>query len=144
MLTLTEADHALVAAAMAPLDQIPETVLFPVTSAAITKSGQIFVGSNVFHFTGGPCAEHVVFGSAALQGFRPRDLVTIVAMKKETRKVINPCGKCRQMMRDFCSEIRVIVVDDEGNYKIAGVKELLPFAYAGRSEEEFRVTETLV
>src|SRR5690242_2721178 len=39
-----------------------------VGAAARAADGRIFGGMNVFHFTGGPCAELVVIGIAAAQG----------------------------------------------------------------------------
>jgi cytidine deaminase len=35
-----------------------------VASAAMSSDGRIFTGVNIFHFTGGPCAEMVAIGVA--------------------------------------------------------------------------------
>jgi cytidine deaminase len=42
-------------------------------SAARAKDGGIVVGVNVFHFTGGPCAELVVLGRAVADGATEQD-----------------------------------------------------------------------
>src|SRR5690242_1035495 len=64
--------------------------LHTVGAAARAADGRIFVGMNVFHFTGGPCAELVVIGAAAAQG--AHDLRTIVAVGDRDRGLLAPCG----------------------------------------------------
>lgn len=95
-------------------------------SAALAEDGRIFTGVNVHHFTGGPCAELVVLGVAAAAG--PPKLTHIVAVANEGRGVINPCGRCRQVLVDLHPGIKVIV-NDGGASKVVGVKDLLPVMY---------------
>ena len=42
--------------------------------------------------------------------------------------VINPCGRCRQHMFDYYPDIKVIITDGK-ELRVAGVDELIPFAY---------------
>lgn len=109
-----------------------------VASAARSNAGVTFVGVNVYHFTGGPCAELVVLGVAATAGVLAKDLSTIVAVGRTPSKelggeptidVISPCGRCRQVLMDYNPEIRVLIVDDGGNLVPVELWALLPHAY---------------
>jgi cytidine deaminase len=128
---------ALVAAAQEILTKIPPHNNHSVVAAALTKDCKIITGCNVFHFTGGPCAEPVVFGAAAAQGYLPHDLTHMVAVVRRTNDVISPCGKCRQMFYDFCPSIQV-VVKDEGVIKLVTVDHLMPFAYVNKESLKAR------
>lgn len=92
--------------------------------------GVIHTGVNVFHFTGGPCAEMVAIASAAEAGAGP--LVAMVAVGDRTRGVIAPCGRCRQFMLDLHPDIHVVVPSD-GDLAVHPIRDLLPFAYRATS-----------
>jgi len=92
-------------------------------AAARARDGRIVTAVNAYHFTGGPCAELVVVGTAAAQG--AYDLVTIVAVGDRDRGVVPPCGRCRQVLLDYFPDRRVIV----GNDRTVPVKDLLPETY---------------
>lgn len=79
--------------------------------AALSSTGRVFTGVNVFHFSGGPCAENIAFGNAAAAGVASawspgvlgengecESLVCCVAVWNDQRGVISPCGRCRQSM----------------------------------------------
>lgn len=91
---------------------------------------------NVFHFSGGPCAENVAFANAAAAGVASANspgigderLICCVAVANDQRGVISPCGRCRQMMSDYYPDIKVIVKDGE-TLKTVTVADLLPYAY---------------
>ncbi|EMF29426.1 cytidine deaminase [Streptomyces gancidicus BKS 13-15] len=74
-------------------------------AAARAADGRIVTGVNAYHFTGGPCAELVVVGSAAAQG--AHDLKTIVAVGD--RGVVPPCGRCRQALLDYFPALQIVV-----------------------------------
>ncbi|WP_244298936.1 ASCH domain-containing protein [Micromonospora cremea] len=102
-----------------------------VAAAAMDANGDIYSGVNVFHFTGGPCAELVVIGSAAAANAPP--LITIVAVGDGDRGVIAPCGRCRQVMLDLHPDVFVIVPTGDGQLAAKPVRELLPFGYVART-----------
>ena len=89
--------------------------------------GRTFIGVNLYHFTGGPCAELVALGSARAQG--AGDLVTIVAVGNHGRVVLSPCGRDRQVLHDYHPSIRVLVPTGDGVRSLA-VADLLPLSYA--------------
>lgn len=55
-------------------------------AAARTRDGRIVTAVNAYHFTGGPCAELVLIGTAATQG--AYELDTIVAVGDRDRGVV--------------------------------------------------------
>lgn len=97
-----------------------------VAAAAMDTTGRIHTGVNVFHFTGGPCAELVVLGAAATASTGP--LMTIVAVGDQGRGVIAPCGRCRQTLLDLHPDCFVIVPVRDGP-ECTPIRELLPYAY---------------
>ena len=59
-----------------------------------------------------------------------REFDTIVAVHdKALNCVIPPCGNCRQMLFEYCPEIKVIVNDEDGSLIKVTAKDLLPFAW---------------
>lgn len=97
-----------------------------VAAAARARDGRIITGVNAYHFTGGPCAELVVIGTAAAQG--AYELDTMVAVGDRDRGVIPPCGRCRQALLDYFPTLRVIVGQGD-RVRSVPVAELLPETY---------------
>ena len=67
-----------------------------------------------------------VLGNAAAAGVR--ELTHIVAVGNEGKGILNPCGKCRQVLFDYHPNIRVVVKGAEGQKTVA-VRALLPYLY---------------
>ncbi|WUJ75579.1 cytidine deaminase [Kribbella soli] len=88
--------------------------------------GRMYAGINLYHFTGGPCAELVALGRARAEG--ARELTTIVAVGNEGRGVNGPCGRDRQVLLDYHPEIRVILPGPEGPGSVP-IIDLLPGAF---------------
>jgi cytidine deaminase len=97
-----------------------------VAAAGRARDGRIVTAVNVYHFTGGPCAELVAIGAAATQGLD--DLVTMVAVGDRDRGVIPPCGRCRQVLLDYFPALHV-VVGPADRLRSVPVAELLPESY---------------
>ncbi|MCB0971281.1 MAG: hypothetical protein KDA97_07155 [Acidimicrobiales bacterium] len=94
-----------------------------VGAAVRTADGQIYVGTNVYHYTGGPCAELVALGAA--RAATVAAVTMVVAVGDEGRGVIAPCGRCRQIIADLHPGCTVIVPTPSGTVTRA-VEELLP------------------
>ncbi|MBR6186291.1 MAG: cytidine deaminase [Clostridia bacterium] len=95
--------------------------------ALLCKNGHIYQGVNCDGIHGA-CAEYVTMGMAISAGEREFD--TIVAVhEKHVNSVIPPCGNCRQMLLEYCPEIKVIVNDEEGKLIKVRARDLLPFAW---------------
>ncbi|PZF92143.1 cytidine deaminase [Micromonospora deserti] len=125
-MTMRDTDRALVQAATAVAKLRCRSEEHTVAAAARSAEGRVFTGVNVYHFTGGPCAEVVAVGAAATQGVT--ELETIVAVGDRGRGVIPPCGRCRQVLRDYFPELRVIVGPPDA-LRAVPIGELLPETY---------------
>ncbi|MFG2951411.1 cytidine deaminase family protein [Streptomyces adustus] len=95
-------------------------------AAARARDGRIITAVNAYHFTGGPCAELVLIGTAAAQGVYELD--AIVAVGDRDRGVVPPCGRCRQVLLDYFPALEVIVATTDGPRTIP-VSDLLPESY---------------
>ncbi|MFH8728987.1 cytidine deaminase [Streptomyces termitum] len=100
-------------------------------AAARARDGRIVTAVNAYHFTGGPCAELVLIGTAAAQG--AYELDTIVAVGDRDRGVVPPCGRCRQVLLDYFPTIGVVVGgggDGDGDgLRTVPLADLLPTGY---------------
>ena len=74
---------------------------FSVGSAILSEDGTIFRGCNVENASFGLtlCAERVALTSAITSGHRTFRAIAIVA-----DRLAAPCGACRQVLAEFCSE----------------------------------------
>lgn len=97
-----------------------------VAAAALDTAGTIHSAVNVFHFTGGPCAELVVLGVAAAAKAGP--LLAIAAAGDRGRGLIPPCGRCRQVLLDQHPDVLVAVPGGSGPTMVP-VHKLLPSTY---------------
>jgi cytidine deaminase len=94
-----------------------------VAASVILESGRVFSGVDLFHFSGGPCAEIVTIGCAMTE--TTISPVTIVAVRKGGKGVVSPCGRCRQFLWDYFPEIEVIIPEGSLLAKVSLAK-LLP------------------
>ena len=95
--------------------------------AVLCKNGNIYKGVNCDGIHGS-CAEYITIGIAISNGEREFD--TIVAVReKHLNYVIPPCGNCRQMLFEYCPDIKVIVNDENGKLIKVTARDLLPFAW---------------
>lgn len=89
--------------------------------------GKIYGGINLYHFTGGPCAELVALGHARASG--ARELDAIVAVGNCGRGPVGPCGRDRQILFDYHRNIRVILPTPEGVRSVS-ITDLMPLGAA--------------
>ncbi len=129
---MTDPDQELVDAATAVIADRSDGFRHTVGAAVRDASGVIHTAVNVYHFTGGPCAELVVLGTARAAG--ATELESIVAVGDGGRGVVPPCGRCRQVMADLHPAIRVIVPSGDGALSAVVARELLPFGYVAGPE----------
>lgn len=120
------ADRELVQRATEIVDRCGDGRVHTVAAAARASDGRIVTGLNVYHFTGGPCAELVLLGNAAELGVER--LEVIVAVADRTRGILSPCGRCRQVLFDYHAGIRVLIAVD-GAVELVPIVELLPLGF---------------
>lgn len=101
-------------------------------AAARVRDGRIVTAVNAYHFTGGPCAELVLIGTAAAQGAYEPD--TIVAVGDRDRGVVPPCGRCRQVLLDYFPALKVIV-GEGGHIRTVLITALLPESYVWADQQ---------
>ena len=102
-------------------------------AAVRSVNGQVFTGVNLYHFTGGPCAELVALGAARAAG--ATKLTNIVAVGNHGRGVKNPCGRDRQIFADLYPQMRVVVSSPVGLVSVLA-RNLLPLAYDLVAEQQ--------
>jgi len=103
---LSDTEEALITLARSAMDSAHAPYSqFAVGAALWLKDGTIITGSNFENASYGLslCAETVAIASANAQG-RLRDVVAIAVtggpMAGESRDVITPCGRCRQILKE--------------------------------------------
>lgn len=100
---------------------------YTVGAALLTASGKIFTGVNVENavYPLTLCAERTAVFSAVTAGERE-----FIAIAVATNNGGTPCGSCRQVLSEFGSDIKVLLVDkDENITQETTVKALLPGAF---------------
>ena len=126
---ITQKDKELIQVALECLERNFDDGVYnhTVGCALLCKNGKVYTGVNCDGIHGS-CAEYITMGTAISAGEREFD--TIVAVhEKATNGVVAPCGNCRQMMFEYCPDIKVIVNDDSGNLIKVKASDLLPFAW---------------
>lgn len=117
-----------------------------VAAAAIDVSGRIHTGANVHHFTGGPCAELVVMGQAAVVS--ADRLLAITAVGDGGRGILAPCGRCRQILLDVHPDVVVLLSGDDHAHRSADrvdgvsavpIRSLLPRQFRAPDRDAERV-----
>ncbi len=134
---LTDEDRELIELARLTVDENtdgPDGV-YTMGAAVRAADGRMFAGINLYHFTGGPCAELVALGRARAEG--ARELTTIVAVGNEGRGVRAPCGRDRQVFVDYYPTMRVILPTGEGIGSVVATQllpEAFPWSPTGRDD----------
>ena len=108
-------DEELIQAASSLVNARTDDANHTTAAAARTGKGLIVTGMNVFHFTGGPCAE-----------LDAGELVEIVAVGDGGRGILSPCGRCRQVLSDLYPDLCVIVSTGDSAQSVP-VAEPLPW-----------------
>ena len=98
-----------------------------VAAAIYAEGGAITSGMNLYHFTGGPCAEIVALARLVSEGGGAKPLA-IVAVADRGRGIIAPCGRCREVLADYCPDIQV-VLRTEDRINAVPLNGLLPYRY---------------
>ena len=105
-----------------------------VGAALLTDSGKVYTGTNIENAAFGPtiCAERVAIFKAISEGERDFSAIAIVGGKGGIIDgIFAPCGVCRQVMREFCSDDFTIIMGiSETEYKKATLGELLPLSFS--------------
>ncbi|HVZ09889.1 cytidine deaminase [Rhodopila sp.] len=134
-LTLSDDDHALIAAANAVLERHYRPFWHTVAAAIRSQDGRIWTGIHLGTTVGrlAICAEAVALGRAVLEG--DGSIATAVAVRHPKPEeadrelaVVSPCGGCREMIMDHAPEARIILQDSGSLIKLP-IRSLLVLPY---------------
>lgn len=126
---ITDSDRELIQIALKVLaENFDDNIYHHTVGCALRcRNGKVYKGVNCEGIHG-TCAEYITIGTAISAGEREFD--TIVAVNEHSvNSVISPCGNCRQMLIEYCPDIKVIINDDDGNLVKVCIKDLLPFSW---------------
>ncbi len=103
---------------------------FKVGAALLLKNGRVIAGANVENISFGLtiCAERVAVATAALSGCTDFALLALVSDSSEP---MAPCGACRQVLAEFCSQLRILSSTLNGQTSEFQLAHLLPTARQG-------------
>jgi cytidine deaminase len=103
---------------------------FAVGAALLGADGRVFTGCNVENLSYGLtiCAERSALFSAVAQDCRNFQMITVVA---DTDEAISPCGACRQVLAEFCPDLKIITATLSGKLFQASLSDLLPRSSTG-------------
>jgi cytidine deaminase len=101
---------------------------FKVGAALEASSGKVFTGCNVENSTYGltVCAERVALWKAISEGEREFARIAVVAQGK---RLVYPCGACRQLLWELCDDLEVILANTQGARETCRLADLLPHPF---------------
>lgn len=100
---------------------------FHVGAALLTRGGEVFTGCNIEIASYSPtiCAERTAIFKAVSEGAKDIDTIAIVGDAGFTY----PCGVCRQVIREFGKDARIIIAKSEEDYRVYKLEDLLPHSF---------------
>jgi len=101
---------------------------FKVGAALKTRTGEIVTGCNIENASYGlsMCAERVAVFKAVSEGLDDFDAIAVVA---DSKRLVPPCGPCRQILWEYCGDLIVHMVDTKGRSRTVRLGELLPMPF---------------
>lgn len=109
---------------------------YKVGAALLCKNRKVYTGCNIENaaFTPGICAERTAISKAVSEGEKDFEMIVVVGGKKDADKEnldhCTPCGVCRQVIREFCSDdFKIVCARSSKEYKIYTLKEILPDSF---------------
>ena len=109
---------------------------FKVGAALLLADGNIVTGCNIENASFGAtnCAERTAIFKAVSEGHKDFKAIAIVGGKanEPLSDYAYPCGICRQVMCEFCSDdFPIIVAINKDDYFIKPLDEMLPGLFRG-------------
>ncbi len=89
------------------------------------ETGRVFTGCNIESATYGltMCAERVAVSKAISEGTATIVRVAVVA---DTDALTPPCGACRQILWEFCSNAELILANLNGRREQLSMRQIFP------------------
>ena len=107
---------------------IPAYSKFHVGSALLTEDANVFTGGNIesSSYSLTICSERVAIFKALSEGYRK---FKAIAIASDDPDFCPPCGACRQILKDFCEDIDIVLINHKEQIKIFKLWELFPFPF---------------
>ncbi len=108
---------------------------YPVGAALLTVDDEIITGCNIENASYGltNCAERTALFKSVSEGKRDFKAIAVIC---KGELIASPCGACRQVIAEFLEQDSpVILANEQGEYQLTSVKELLPGAFTPKSLE---------
>ncbi|MHC6220847.1 cytidine/deoxycytidylate deaminase family protein [Arthrobacter sp. MMS24-S77] len=134
---LSESDLELYHAARQLLLQAHHSENHRVAAAMRGASGAIYLGLHLGSKRINVCAESSALANARIA--QEASIHTVVAVSMDERgepQVTNPCGVCRELMRNYGTETSVLV-DSGGEVGTVSLEDLLPYPWMRATETEW-------
>lgn len=103
---------------------------FKVGAALLTSKGKLYLGNNIENssYSLTCCAERVAIFKAVSSGEQHFKKLAVVG---NTKKVIQPCGACRQVMAEFFTEeVKIYLANLKGDMIETNISHLLPESFS--------------
>lgn len=110
---------------------------FHVGAALITEDDTLFTGCNIEIASYSPtiCAERTAIFKAVSEGHRKIKKIAIVGDSESTF----PCGVCRQVIREFGRDAKIIIANSVEDYREFTLDELLPHSFGPEDLESAKI-----
>ena len=101
---------------------------FNVGAALLTKKGNVYTGVNVENASYSPtiCAESTAIVKAVTEGEQDFCAIAVISNSDDFTM---PCGVCRQRLFEFSEDLDVICANNELEYKVYKISDLLPYGF---------------
>jgi cytidine deaminase len=98
---------------------------FQVGAALFTATGEIYTGANIENASLGltVCAERVAVFKAVFAGERD---FTALAVSSSGAGFVYPCGACLQVLAEFSPHIKIIISNENNEFREYLLQDLLP------------------
>ncbi|KAM5132633.1 cytidine deaminase [Mantella aurantiaca] len=102
---------------------------FRVGAALLGKNGKIYPGCNVENasYTLGICAERNAIHRAVSDGCKEFTAIAVTSDVED--EFTAPCGACRQVMREFGTDLEIFLVKPGGSYLVTSLRFMLPMSF---------------
>lgn len=105
---------------------------YKVGAALLCKDGTVYTGCNIENagYSATNCAERTAFFKAVSEGQREFEAIAICGGKDGVIEgLFPPCGVCRQVMREFCSDDFLIYLVTKNGVEEYTLAQLLPVSF---------------
>ena len=101
---------------------------FRVGAALLTNDDRVFTGANIENASYGMsiCAERTAVFKAVLAGHKKFQAIAIAG---SGTGYIYPCGACLQVLTEFSSDMKIITVNENDEYREYYLGDLLPQSF---------------